>query len=236
MKSILRVVACLFLIISLSSNATTIVLEWSGILEEIVMDSGSSIFSDVNIGETFSGTFTYDSMNYNPMSGDASFSGYELFGGGSSFNGFNYSSISLGISNNRACDSWVDPFNCNTYSNILNSTVTSGSSLDHWYLESILHSSTSSDSFFYIEYVSNSESIISDNSFQALPPFDLIESNENKRAIFWLASLSYSSSEENFGAWGYLDQVSVSEVPLPAGIYLFLSGLVGLGLMRGRNG
>ena len=31
-------------------------------------------------------------------------------------------------------------------------------------------------------------------------------------------------------------QVSVSEVPLPAGIYLFLSGLVGLGLMRGRNG
>ena len=28
---------------------------------------------------------------------------------------------------------------------------------------------------------------------------------------------------------------SVSEVPLPAGIYLFLSGLVGLGLMRGRN-
>ena len=30
--------------------------------------------------------------------------------------------------------------------------------------------------------------------------------------------------------------ISPSEVPLPAGIYLFLSGLVGLGLMRGRNG
>jgi len=29
---------------------------------------------------------------------------------------------------------------------------------------------------------------------------------------------------------------SMSPVPLPAGIYLFLSGLVGLGLMRGRNG
>ena len=29
---------------------------------------------------------------------------------------------------------------------------------------------------------------------------------------------------------------SASPVPLPAGIYLFLSGLVGLGLMRGRNG
>ena len=30
--------------------------------------------------------------------------------------------------------------------------------------------------------------------------------------------------------------IFVSEVPLPAGIYLFLSGLAGLGLMRGRNG
>tara|TARA_B110000879_G_scaffold197817_1_gene268935 strand:- start:323 stop:1087 length:765 start_codon:yes stop_codon:yes gene_type:complete len=29
--------------------------------------------------------------------------------------------------------------------------------------------------------------------------------------------------------------IFVSEVPLPAGIYLFLSGLVGLGLIRGRN-
>ena len=29
--------------------------------------------------------------------------------------------------------------------------------------------------------------------------------------------------------------VRASQVPLPAGIYLFLSGLVGLGLMRGRN-
>ena len=30
--------------------------------------------------------------------------------------------------------------------------------------------------------------------------------------------------------------IGASPVPLPAGIYLFLSGLVGLGLMRGRNG
>ena len=29
---------------------------------------------------------------------------------------------------------------------------------------------------------------------------------------------------------------ATTPVPLPAGIYLFLSGLVGLGLMRGRNG
>ena len=32
------------------------------------------------------------------------------------------------------------------------------------------------------------------------------------------------------------NMVFISEVPLPTSIYLFLSGLVGLGLMRGRNG
>ena len=34
---------------------------------------------------------------------------------------------------------------------------------------------------------------------------------------------------------GSVQNFSVTIVPLPAGIYLFLSGLVGLGLMRGRN-
>jgi len=38
------------------------------------------------------------------------------------------------------------------------------------------------------------------------------------------------------GSWAVHDgDIGASPVPLPAGIYLFLSGLVGLGLMRGRN-
>ena len=36
-------------------------------------------------------------------------------------------------------------------------------------------------------------------------------------------------------AWAVHDSDIGNPVPLPAGIYLFLSGLVGLGLMRGRN-
>ena len=41
----------------------------------------------------------------------------------------------------------------------------------------------------------------------------------------------------SFYAWAVHDgDIGASPVPLPAGIYLFLSGLVGLGLMRGRNG
>ena len=32
-----------------------------------------------------------------------------------------------------------------------------------------------------------------------------------------------------------IDNLVINEIPLPAGIYFFLSGLVGLGLLRGRN-
>ena len=54
-----------------------------------------------------------------------------------------------------------------------------------------------------------------------------------------LGFLHKSSGEDVINKYlfieGQVNTLSVSEVPLPAGIYLFLSGLVGLGLMRGRN-
>jgi hypothetical protein len=47
--------------------------------------------------------------------------------------------------------------------------------------------------------------------------------------------LTLTSGDENSAIYYDNLNFTVSEVPLPAGIYLFLSGLVGLGLMRGRN-
>ena len=50
-------------------------------------------------------------------------------------------------------------------------------------------------------------------------------------------SSPYSEFGHRFGSIDYdnFQITSLTTVPLPAGIYLFLSGLVGLGLMRGRN-
>ncbi len=48
-------------------------------------------------------------------------------------------------------------------------------------------------------------------------------------SIDYFVEMSYDSNTLTY------DVISSSPVPLPAGIYLFLSGLVGLGLMRGRN-
>ena len=64
MTNLLRLVACLFSIVSLNAQSTTVVLEWSGTIEEIVIDEGNNHFSGANIGETFSGTISYDSISY----------------------------------------------------------------------------------------------------------------------------------------------------------------------------
>ena len=69
--------------------------------------------------------------------------------------------------------------------------------------------------------------------------------------LFWQAGYGWQASiikydistgtnskliENNTNVYdAYYGMVYAAPVPLPAGIYLFLSGLVGLGLMRGRN-
>ena len=221
MTNLLRLVACLFSIVSLNAQSTTVVLEWSGTIEEIVIDEGNNHFSGANIGETFSGTISYDSISYLEFPLGPLQSSFLLISESNS-------DLVISIINNGGC---IDspPISCNTFSNVFETTITKDSTLDSWVL-------SSSQNEFEIPldliFFSNSESILSDNSFQELPPFALYESTENKRAIFFL---SYGSPGP--GAWGYLDQAIFSEVPLPAGIYLFLSGLIGLvGVkLRGRN-
>jgi len=47
---------------------------------------------------------------------------------------------------------------------------------------------------------------------------------------------NFATNYENSAVYYDNISISTSAVPLPAGIYLFLSGLVGLGLMKGKNG
>jgi len=69
-----------------------------------------------------------------------------------------------------------------------------------------------------------------DTSYQ-----DFIYDSNNVMVEFFIRNKSGSLSNQSVML---IDDfvVSGNAVPIPAGIYLFLSGLVGLGLMRGRNG
>ena len=85
----------------------------------------------------------------------------------------------------------------------------------------------------------NGGSIISFNAYSSYGGMDTFslsaELNDNQ---FILTNSSGSGTDAltyNSNTTIY-NIIPTTPVPLPAGIYLFLSGLVGLGLMRGRNG
>jgi hypothetical protein len=66
----------------------------------------------------------------------------------------------------------------------------------------------------------------------------LIGGGNNRQAHSWYSDNYYPTRDSSYNSRSpniRLTFAAVNPVPLPAGIYLFLSGLVGLGLMRGRN-
>ena len=91
---------------------------------------------------------------------------------------------------------------------------------------------------FMVEFASTDDSVLSDNNFLDEPPFGIVNSDEYL-AVFWVFKFDYDTDpllpSINYGGWGYLDEITITQVPLPAGIYLFLSGLAGLGLIKKKS-
>ena len=88
--------------------------------------------------------------------------------------------------------------------------------------------------------------VLGDNIFYGRGFSDLLQNTlkstvENKKASVFGYYVSNPKTfgvvelDNDFNAHQNNGVALASPVPLPAGIYLFLSGLVGLGLMRGRN-
>ena len=69
--------------------------------------------------------------------------------------------------------------------------------------------------------------------FRSLNSTSWIYDGDQLIRYIYFEDLSLNTSWEDILTY---DIINPSAIPLPAGIYLFLSGLVGLGLMRGRNG
>ena len=134
---------------------------------------------------------------------------------------------------------------------ILNVSVSDGSSAqftDVYFLER--YDSLGDYSGYSLQYVSidiTDEQIISfegiDNSldymsigggiFTSLNSTSWIYDGDQLIRYIYFEDTSLNESWEDILTY---DIISPSAIPLPAGIYLFLSGLVGLGLMRGING
>ena len=82
-----------------------------------------------------------------------------------------------------------------------------------------------------------SEDLTSCESVYCNGGFSIHNFNINLSSNIFYFGLLPNPQQLSSGSISYTFKIeTASPVPLPAGIYLFLSGLVGLGLMRGRNG
>jgi hypothetical protein len=245
MTYLLRLSACLFLCVSLNSFAGYVTVDWSGHLENIVV--GDTVNHPVlSEGGQYSGTVVYSDEHITAVQ-DQYFNGaiYTFNSSQASLDADNgnmyFDNISdsptLGIYNGITCgssgQSWDELWSCDTFGEILNNNVPSGSQFDAWLLQAEF-----GDADFMIEFASTDDSVLTENVFLNEPPFGIVNDDEYL-AVFWIFNFDYDVDsflpQINYGGWGYLDEITITQVPLPAGITLFLSGLVGLGLMRGRR-
>ena len=260
-SSLSRLVACLFFSVSLNSFGAITTISWSGALEEVVVDTGGGLYSGNVSGSQYSGFFrvsddaqplsirddggVWYASNYGPNGSPGNTSSIsnndntamEMFGG---------AGPALLISDDRDCSTWVlfDPlWGCGAYSNVFNTSVEPGSPIDSWWLDSWQGQCEQDGadrmcSFFAIEFSSVGGDLFTDTSYQALPPFELDTTNPEYAATFWIYEANISPDNDwefIHGAWGYLDNITVSQVPIPTTAWLFGSALAALLVVRRKN-
>ena len=260
-SSLSRLVASLFFSVSLNSFGAITTISWSGALEEVVVDTGGGLYSGNVSGSQYSGFFrvsddaqplsirddggVWYASNYGPNGSPGNTSSIsnndntamEMFGG---------AGPALLISDDRDCSTWVlfDPlWGCGAYSNVFNTSVEPGSPIDSWWLDSWQGQCEQDGadrmcSFFAIEFSSVGGDLFTDTSYQALPPFELDTTNPEYAATFWIYEANISPDNDwefIHGAWGYLDNITVSQVPIPTTAWLFGSALAALLVVRRKN-
>ena len=236
MANLFRLVACLFLCVSLNSFGAIYKISFSGEVSEIF---------------EYLGTISTETKgNYNFHSG--------RYFNGQSFNGF----FIVDDSTPAGCCELENP-NKDIYSSVVSRLLNIGgyiySDFDYISTSQVWNSSGNIDLFHLtgntyvtpfvmdpnadlssisLNLYDHDQSVFSSTSFS-----DAISIlNNNTLAEFeyrGLTLMHFSSGPDINNQYlrvdGYINTISISEVPLPAGIYLFLSGLVGLGAVRLRK-
>jgi len=204
-------------------NASPVTINYSGSITDIFIDNGSARYSGLSIGDTFTGSFTYGSVEADVTLPVAIFppDAYWEFDGGAFganvTNGItptNSSFTEIAVTNNGVMDIDTAAF-LNPYTNV---ELSAGWIFDEWGASTF---SVSSNIGFGISLISVDALLFSDLSYQAGPP---ILAN-NDIAVFYIQELD-DNGNLIFETFGQLD--TVSSVPVPAAFWLFVSGLIGV--------
>lgn len=204
-----------------SANVNSATINFTGTLGYIYTDNGSSTYSGNNIGDSFSGSFTYgDSSSdassisiVSPISADYAFTG-ALYGGvitdGSTvMSGLN-SSVGIGNDDTMGDDA-------TTINDLYGAgSTTAGTIADTWSVDS-----SNSNQFFGLTLYSLDTALFTGLGFQVFPP----AFSNSDFALFYIQETDVSGNT-TYLATGKLG--SISAVPIPAAAWLFVSGLAGL--------
>ena len=231
----------LFTIMGFSSLSHAATVTYNGTLSLVDVDTGTGTYTGAIVGDSFSGNLTYgndaseateilaspDSVDYNfhgaPYNGFMS-DGATVIGGSER--------VDIYIGNNTS----LDAEKATLISNLLGTTVSAGTIVDVWVADSYsasayydINNNLLNGVSFGMAMVSLDTNLYSDTGFKATPPgiadVDL--------AFFWIDEYD-ASGNMVFSASGTLE--GVSTVPVPAAIWLFGSGLIGLiGIARRRK-
>ncbi|MDB4431207.1 VPLPA-CTERM sorting domain-containing protein [Pseudomonadales bacterium] len=209
---LLRFVACLFLCVSIQASASfyDIKVEASGILTYVDQDR----FPSLSEGDTWSSTTIFEDAWFWYQGGHAA--EYQVANASGTFQ------IGEHVSNPSRGFGGKPPLKVSKCVGCLDELYFLWGYSDYYFIDG------------------NQMGWLSLRLESGLNPASLINTNRTDlEAVindfeFHLPNSSIMTFDNRIG--GSVQNFSVTIVPLPAGIYLFLSGLVGLGLMRGRNG
>ena len=223
-KSILLVAS----VLTMSANINAATINFTGTLGFIEIDTGSTTYSGLAIGDSFSGSFTYGDSSADassivtnpPISADYSFTGAPYGGaitGGSITTIGTDSGVGIGDNDGMGDDTFI-------INNLYGSSIPYETISDTWGTYS-----SNGTQAFGIDLYSLDTSIFSGLNFQVLP---LTLSNSD-------FALFYIEEVDTFGNTTYLATgklTAISAVPVPAAAWLFGSGLIGLiGLARRKK-
>lgn len=219
----------------LQALAVTTDIQWSGAVSEVVVDTAGT-YSGSSVGSIFSGSFRYGDVLSQTDYGLSNefyymldFDVANVSSGGLTRSG---SFLELDVFSDFVCGSYTasptaNLFSCETHSNIAGAQVSEGSLLDGWFLYSAF-SENNTSLLFAIDFISRDPGLYSDLDFRELPPFGLDTSDPDFSAVFWVYEIDNIQNELIYGAWGSIDSLSISQIPLPAGVWLFASAMAGL--------
>lgn len=229
-----------FVVLLMSSQlsvAMTTEITWSGSLDSVVVDIGGT-YSGNTVGQQYAGSYQYGGVQ----------SSYVLANGGQVFNHMDTNSmitdggierisnnVSIDVYDGWSCGTSSEPFtalwSCGTYSNIFNEPIAEGTQLDDWWLYSTTYENNLTLGYS-IDFISKDSELFSDSSYRDEPPFQIGENTEDFIAVFWLYEWDATTNQLVYGAWGTLDSIAISQIPIPATAWLFFSAISTLGVFN----